>query len=44
MLSLKGMESNPKLQLNPPRTQWGGRYEHDVSEGKALIKSDDISV
>ena len=34
MLSLKGMESNQKLQLIPPRKLWCGRRVHDVSEGK----------
>jgi hypothetical protein len=43
LICLKGMESNPKLQLIPPRTQWGGRHVHDVSEGKGKQRIENLT-
>ena len=33
----------PKLQLIPPRTQWGGGYVHDVSEGKGKQRIENLT-
>ena len=41
--SLKGMESNSKLQLIPLRTQWWGRRLHDVSEGKRKQRIENLT-